>query len=182
MTVAMGHVPHRLTWEAFIELPEELLRHAELHDGEVVQIPSADRPHQLTLVNLIMALGPWVREHGGEIVPDPHVRIADYWGYQPDLAYYAPDRVPGSGYWKLAPNLAVEILSPSTRRKDLLRKPTHYFSVGLEELWLVDCGERLFHVLHANGEYHEWVDGDVALSSLLPNFEVAVTDLISQVS
>ncbi len=182
MTVAMDHIPHRLTWEAFIELPEELLRHAELHDGEVVQMASPDRPHQLTLVNLIMALGPWVREHGGELVPDPHVRIADYWGYQPDLAYYAPDRVPGSGYWKLAPNLAVEILSPSTRRKDLLRKPTHYFSVGVQELWLVDCDERVFHVLLPSGEYHEWVDGDSASSPLLPGFEVAVTDLISQAS
>ena len=119
MTVAMDQIPRRLTWEAFVELPEEL---------------------------------------------------------------HAPDRVPGSGYWKLAPNLAVEILSASTRRKDLLRKPTHYFSVGVEELWLVDCGERVFHVLHPNGDYHEWVDGDVALSPLLPDFEVAVTDLISQVS
>jgi Uma2 family endonuclease len=123
MTVAVDQIPHRLTWEAFIELPEELLRHAELHDGEVVEMASPDRPHQLTLVNLIGALLPWVREHGGEIVPDPHVRIADYWGYQPDLAYYAPDRVP--------------------------------------------C---------------EWVDGDVALSPLLPDFELVVTDLISKVS
>jgi Uma2 family endonuclease len=171
-----------LTWEAFIELPEELLRHAELHDGEVVEMASADRPHQLTLFNLIMAIGPWVREHGGELVPDPHVRIAERWGYQPDLAYYAPDRVPDSGYWKVAPNLAVEILSPSTRRKDLLRKPTHYFSVDVQELWLVDCDERVLHVLHPNGEYHEWVDGDVVVSLLLPGFEVAVVDLISQVS
>jgi Uma2 family endonuclease len=178
----MDHIPHRLTWEAFIELPEVLLRHAELHDGEVVVMAAPGRPHQLTLVNLIMALGPWVREHGGEMVPDPHVCIADYWGYQPDLAYYAPDRVPGTGYWKFAPNLAVEILSPSTRRKDLLRKPTHYFSAGVQELWLIDGDERVFHVLLPSGEYHEWVDGDSASSPLLPGFEVAVTDLISQVS
>jgi Uma2 family endonuclease len=127
MTVATDNAPHRLTWEAFIERPEELLRNAELHDGEVVQMASPDRPHQLALMKLIGALLPWVDQHGGELVTDPHVRIADYWGYQPVLAYYAPDRVPGSGYWKLAPNLAVEILPPSTRRKDLLRKPTHYF-------------------------------------------------------
>jgi Uma2 family endonuclease len=182
MTVAIDHIPHRLTWEAFIELPEALLRHAELHDGEVVEMASPDRPHQLTLVNLIMALGSWVRAHGGELVPDPHVRIADYWGYQPDLAYYSPDRVPGSGYWKLAPNLAVEILSPSTRREDLLRKPTHYFSVGVQELWLVDSDTRVFHVLFPSGQYHQWGDGDSVSSPLLPGFEVAVTDLISQVS
>jgi Uma2 family endonuclease len=130
-----------LTWEAFLELHEELLRHAELHDGEVVEMASPDRPHQLTLVNLIMALGPWVREHGGELVPER-----------------------------------------STRRKDLFRKPTHYFSVDVQELWLVDCDERVFHVLHTDGDYHEWIDGDTVISSLLPGFEVPVADVISQVS
>jgi Uma2 family endonuclease len=182
MTVATHPAPHRLTWEAFIELPEELLRNAELHDGEVVQMASPDRPHQLTLVNLIMPLGPWMRQHGGELVPDPHVRIADHWGYQPDLAYYAPDRVPGSGYWKVAPNLAVEILSPSIRRKDLLRKPTHYFSVDVRELWLVDVDERVVHVLRPDGEYHEWVDGDSVSSPLLPGFGADIAELITQVT
>ena len=72
--------------------------------------------------------------------------------------------------------------TPSTRRKDLLRKPTHYFSVGVLELWLVDCDERVFHVLHPNGEYHEWVDGDAVSSPLLAGFEAAVTELISLAS
>lgn len=80
------------------------------------------------------------------------------------------------------PNLAVEILSPSTRRKDVLRKPTHYFSVDVQELWLVDRDEPVFHVLHPSGEYHEWVEGDLVTSPLPPGFEVAVADLISQVS
>lgn len=182
MTVAIQPAPHRLTWEAFIELPDELLRHAELHDGGVLQMAPADRPHQLTLFNLILALGPWVREHGGEVAPDPHVRIADHWGYQPDLAYYAPDRVPGSGYWKLAPNLAVEILSSSTRRKDLLRKPAHYFSVGGEELWLIDVVGRTIHVVRSDGAYDEWTDGNTATSPLLPDFTADVSELIAVVS
>jgi Uma2 family endonuclease len=52
----------------------------------------------------------------------------------------------------------------------------------VQELWLVDRGERVFHGLHPNGEYHEWVDGDVVRSPLLPAFEAAVADLISQAS
>ena len=182
MTVATEHAPHRLTWEAFIELDEQLLRHAELHDGEVVVLGWPDRPHQLTLVNLILEMGPWVRDQGCELVPDPHVRIAEYWGYQPDLAYYSPDRVPGSGYWKQAPNLAVEILSPSTRRKDLLRKPTHYFSVGVQELWLIDVDDRVIHVLHPDGKYQEWTDGDLASFSLLAGFQADVATLLSDAS
>ena len=115
-----------------------------------------------------------------------HLRIdptsADYWGYQPDLAWYSADRVPGSGYWSEAPNLAVEILSPSTRRKDLLRKPTHYFSAGVQELWLIDGEERTIHVLRPTGEFGEFTDGDVVVSGLLAGCSVGVSEIISAVS
>ena len=179
MTVASPSAPHRLTWEAFIELPEEQLHNAELHDGVVVHMASPERHHQLVLVNLIGALLPWVRAHGGEMIPDAFVKIADYWGYQPDLAYYEPARVPeGRGYYRQAPNLAVEILSPSTRRKDLMRKPAHYFPVGVEELWLVDVEERLIMAMRPGPEHREWVDGDTIESAVVPGFAVAVTELL----
>ena len=179
MTVAIEPAPHRLTYEAFIELPEELLRNAELHDGEVVYVAAAERHHQLTLVNLILALGGWVREQRGEMIPDAFVRIAEHWGYQPDLAFYAADRVPeGRQYYQQAPNLVVEILSPSTRRKDLMRKPTHYLSVGVEEIWLVDVEERLIMVMGPGLAYHEFGEGDTVTSRVLPGFSAAFDDLI----
>lgn len=171
-----------LTWEAFIELPEELLKHAELLDGEVHQMATPGRLHQLTLVNLIVALDSWVRAYGGEMVPDPHVKIAARRGYQPDLAWYEPARVPSSGYYTVAPNFAVEILSPSTRRNDVLRKPTDYFAVGVQELWLVDVEVRKVIGLRPDSVSSEWRDGDTASCSLLPGFEIGVTDLIPRVS
>ena len=179
MTVAIEPAPHRLTWEAFIELPRELLRNAELHDGEVVYVAPAERHHQLTLVNLIGVLLPWVRKQHGEMIPDAFVRIAERWGYQPDLAFYTADRVPeGRSYYQQAPNLVVEILSPSTRRKDLMRKPPHYLSVGVEEIWLVDVEERLIMVIGPDLAYHEFATGDTLTSSVLPGFQVAFDELI----
>ena len=171
-----------LTWEAFIELPEELLKHAELLDGEVHQLATPDRPHQLALVNLIGAMFAWVRDNGGEMVPDPHVKIAARRGYQPDLAWYEPARVPASSYYTIAPNFAVEILSPSTRRVDMLRKPTDYFAVGVQELWLIYVDERVVIGLKPDVASSEWRDGDTISSSLLPGFEIAVSDLIPRVS
>lgn len=168
-----------LTWEAFLELPEELLRHAELHDGEVVEMASPGRPHQLALVNLIMILGRWVQDHGGEMVTDPHVRIAERWGYQPELAWYAPERVPASGYWTEAPNLAVEILSPTTRRIDVLRKPRHYLQAGVQQVWFVDVDEFVVHVLHPDGSMEAYGLGAVLTSTLLPGLEVPVNEVIT---
>lgn len=181
MTVSAESQRVGLTWEAFLELPEELLKHAELHDGEVVQMASPGRPHQLTLIQLIGTLLPWVKSFGGEIVPDPHVKIAARRGYQPDLAWYEPARMPSSGYWTLAPNLAIEILSPSTRRIDALRKPMDYFSVGVTELWLVDVDERYVVALRPGAPSTTWVDGDTVESPLLPRFSATVDDLIVRV-
>ena len=182
MSVA-AEPPHSgLTWEAFIELPDELLKHAELLDGEVHELASPGRPHQLTLVNLILALNPWVHAHGGEIVPDIHVKIAARRGYQPDLAWYEPARVPASGNYSAAPNFVVEILSPSTRRNDGLRKPTDYFAVGVQEMWLVDVDERMIIGLRPTSLSSEWRDGDTITTPVLPGLEIAATDLIPQVS
>jgi Uma2 family endonuclease len=167
-----------LTWEAFLELPEELLEHAELHDGEVVEMASPGRPHQLALVRLIVALDPWVRVAGGEIVPDPHVKITARRGYQPDLAWYAADRVPTSGYWTQPPNLVVEILSPSTRRRDVLRKPTDYFMVGVQEMWMIDLDEQAVVAVRPQAPSDEFLAGDTLTSPLLAGFQIAVSDLI----
>lgn len=177
-----SHLPRGLTWEEFIELPDELLRHAELHDGEVVEMASPGRPHQLALMNLILLLGPWVREHGGELVTDPHVRIAARWGFQPDLAWYSPARVPPSGYWTEPPDLAVEFLSPSTRRIDVLRKPGHYLQAGVRELWLVDVDEHVVHVLHPGGVMDLLEMGDTITSPLLPEFAASVAEIIPAVA
>lgn len=171
-----------LTWEAFIELPDELLKHAELLDGEVHQVASPARPHQQTLINLIGAMLPWVQTHGGEIAPDIHVQIAARRGYQPDLAWYEPARVPASGNYIAPPNFVVEILSPSTRRTDGLRKPTDYFSVGVQEMWLIDVDARWVIALRPTSLSSEWRDGDTITTPVLPGFEIAVTDLIPQVS
>jgi Uma2 family endonuclease len=183
MTVAIEHAPHRLTWESFTELPEEQLHNAELHDGVVVYTASPERHHQLTLVNLIGELLPWVRSHGGEMIPDAFVHVADFWGYQPDLAYYEAARVPeGRADYRDAPNLAVEILSPSTRRKDLMRKPAHYFAAGVQELWLIDVEERLVMVMRPGPQYAEWGEGDVMESPVLPGFAVEVSQVLAPFS
>jgi Uma2 family endonuclease len=114
-----------LTWEAFIELPEELLKHAELLDGEVHQMAAPGRPHQLALVNLIGAMFPWVQEHGGEMVTDTHVKIAARRGYQPDLAWYEPARVPDTGYYTLDERVVIglqpDVASSERRDGDMIR-------------------------------------------------------------
>ena len=59
-----------------------------------------------------------------------------------------------------------------------MRKPPHYLSVGVEEIWLVDVEERLIMVIGPDLAYHEFATGDTLTSSVLPGFQVAFDELI----
>ena len=86
-----------------------------------------------------------------------------------------------------APDLAVEVLSPSTRNVDLLRKRVDYARVGVRELWLIDPDESIAFVLRLPADppqpaefvQVEELDADGVLSSpLLPGLETPVRELL----
>jgi Uma2 family endonuclease len=74
----------------------------------------------------------------------------------PDLALVRPERLPASGYastfWRLGPDLAVEILSPSNRRRKIQQKLREYFASGTRLAWVVDPGKRIIEVHQPSAE------------------------------
>lgn len=180
-----------LTWVEFLALPEQELKHAELVDGEVlVNPPSAQ--HQRVVRNLLYALETWCRadEERGEVTMEPPVQASADSGYQPDLAWYPPERCAPPGEpaaFENPPALVVEVLSPSTRTLDMVRKRADYARVGVDELWMVDSDESVAFVLRrADAEATEFelvadLGADAELGSpLLPGFAVIVGDLTAQ--
>jgi Uma2 family endonuclease len=100
----------------------------------------------------------------------------------PDVAFVRAERLPAEedqvGFLRLAPDLAVEVLSPSERPGDIAAKVQMYLDAGVRLVWLVDPRARTVMV-HAPathvrilGESDEIDGGDV-----LPGFQVAVADL-----
>ncbi len=81
-----------LTWDAFVEFPEELLRVAELHDGGVVLMVDGTPIHQRAIGRLFYALETWVRSPigFGECMAEGYARIDDRNGYKPRVATSAP--------------------------------------------------------------------------------------------
>jgi Uma2 family endonuclease len=77
---------------------------------------------------------------------------------EPDVVFVAPDRVgqlTDERYVDIAPDLVVEVSSPSTRRLDLIKKRALYEREGVPEYWFVDLeAERVdVHRLDATGHY-----------------------------
>jgi len=65
----------------------------------------------------------------------------------PDVAYLSRARFPGGkfpteAYPSLAPDLAIEVLSPSNTKAEMARKRIEYFHSGVQLVWIVDCVDR----------------------------------------
>lgn len=181
-------LPSRLTWDEFLALPDEpQYKHAELIDGEVVVDP-ASWLHQHLVGEIYFVIQDWIRagsDRGG-VTLNPPVKIRNNRGYLPDVAWYREGRHrprQGQPYLEGAPDLAVEVLSPSTRTIDMIRKRADYAKVGVRELWLIDPEGPVAFVLRAvdgaDFVLVEELDAKGMLTSpLLPGFAVYVGGLI----
>ena len=176
-----------LTWEEFLELPDEpRFKHAELIDGEVVVNPANWR-HQHVVSELVTQLRTWTRGGPGRggVTLDPPVKINARRGYLPDVAWYREGRHrprASEFYLEGPPDLAIEVLSPSTRAVDLVRERADYARVGVCELWLVDPDVPTVLVLRAvdGPEFvlAEELDANGTLASpLLPGLAIPVAEL-----
>ncbi|MGI9003493.1 MAG: Uma2 family endonuclease [Pseudonocardia sp.] len=182
-----------LTWEEFLELPDEpRYRHAELVDGELILVNPPSWLHQQVVGALVALIWTWIRAEPGRgtVTMDPPVRITGIRGYLPDVAWYRDGRsrpAPGNPYLTGPPDLAVEVLSPSTRAFDVVRKRADYARVGVGELWLVDPENPSALVMRPPAQPTEPAEfvvveelgRDGALTSpLLPGLSIPVGELV----
>ena len=127
----------------------------ELIDGSLIVSPGPQLPHQDVVGNLHLLLRA-ACPSGLKVVLAPFaVALSDDTEVQPDLlvaprGQFTHKELPG------APLLAVEVLSPSTRRVDLLLKRDRLQSAGVASYWLVDPDEPSIIVLELRrGSYVE---------------------------
>src|SRR5256886_6250383 len=100
----------------------------------------------------------------------------------PDIAFIRRDRVPHpepSGYPDLAPDLAVEVLSPHNRPGETLAKVADWLSGGTSLVWVIDPERRQAHVYRQDGT-EAVVPGSETLSGedLLPGFRCALDAIL----
>ncbi|MDP9122302.1 MAG: Uma2 family endonuclease [Acidobacteriota bacterium] len=176
----------KLTYEDYALWPEDGRRH-EILDGEHYVTPAPTTGHQGVSGNLHLKLAPFVRqERLGFVLYAPlDVLLSEHDIAQPDLLFISNERagILTEANVKGAPDLLVEILSPSTRRRDETLKRDRYERFGVRELWLVDPRRRTLRV-HRRSESGflapvelSAAAGDVLATPLLPGFLVPVSEL-----
>jgi len=156
----VGAAKSLVTWREFIELPEGDTR--ELIDGRLVELePVTSKPHEWAVTVLAGQLYAWAREHGGMPLTSSYkVRISDLRGVMPDVQFYRADHgaVPDKARYKGAPDLVVEVISPSSVRYDRVVKLNWYASIGTAEYWIVDPIEKTLSRLVLDGGTYRIVE------------------------
>ena len=133
-------------------------RRYELYDGELSEVPAPIPRHQRVGFSIAEVLKEHERAAGGLMFLSPiDIVLTEYDVVQPDIVFFTARRI-GSidmGHAiRIPPDLAVEVLSPSTVSTDRGKKQRLFARFGVREYWLVDPDEHTIerHVL-AGGVY-----------------------------
>ncbi|WP_448584012.1 Uma2 family endonuclease [Thermocrinis sp.] len=141
------------TIKDYMELPEGAPY--QLIEGELIMSPAPNLEHQRASKRLFKKLSQAIESHQkGEVFYAPiDVYLDEENAFQPDLVVVLKDskaRIEERGIFG-APDVVVEILSPSTAYYDLTEKKEVYERVGVKEYWIVDPKRKSFEI-YANSE------------------------------
>jgi len=145
------------TYEDYAALPDDGLRY-EIVNGVLVMAPAPTPEHQDIVGEIYVALRTYVKLAGlGRVFMGPlDVQLSPENTFQPDLVVLLNAHLERVTEKKIsgAPDLAVEIASPSTAAYDRLTKYQTYAQAGIPEYWIVKPTRRTVEVLVLeNGEY-----------------------------
>ncbi len=137
----------KLTYQDYLEMPEEPGCRIEILDGILVKEPSPNVPHQRVSRRLQRLFEDyfWKVDPGGELFNAPlDTTFGDITVVQPDLLYVSGEqqnivketRVDGP------PALVIEVISPASYRKDRVQKMQIYQNAGVRHYWLVNPEEK----------------------------------------
>ena len=137
------------TIEDLRKLPDEI--RVELIDGVIYDMTAPKLIHQRILLELAVAFQYCIKESKSEckvtIAPrDVRLFQDDRNMFEPDILITCDRSKDLDDYYDGAPELVVEILSPSTRRKDFLIKTPAYQKAGVREYWIVDPRDKKVRV------------------------------------
>ena len=143
------------TLEDYDALPDDI--RVELIDGVIYDMASPSETHQLISMELSYQLRDAVRKNRGKCrvfaAPfDVQLDKDNKTMVQPDILVVCDRSQMGSRGVYGAPDLVIEVLSPSTARKDMSIKLRKYMTAGVREYWIVDPEEKQVLVYLRQGE------------------------------
>jgi len=140
---AYNHEGMKVTYEEFLKIARESENRYEYIDGEIYLLASPKVKHQKMVMSLSAEFFTWFQDR--ECMPlNAPLDVTLYKNDEPNvvqpdiLVICDPENIADDDTYKGTPTLVVEVLSGSTRSKDIIKKLELYMKSGVEEYWLVN--------------------------------------------
>ena len=170
-----------VTLDEYEQLPDESHRD-ELVRGRVVREPLPGAEHDRIAGRVFLLLV----EHGqrtgkGEVTFGAGYQLSEDTVRGPDVGFISRERLPAetpTGWWPLAPDLAVEVLSRSNRVSAMNEKVLQYLEAGTRLVWVIDPRTRIVTVHHSLREVVILrADDRLSGAPVVPELDITVSEL-----
>jgi Uma2 family endonuclease len=179
-------VPRKLAAEEFFWLAEPDAK--ELVDGEIVPMTPTLFRHGKVAGAFVEALRSWARRTGAGVVVTAEVGFVTRRDPDrvraPDVAFVSQERLAGrdldAAFFEGAPDLPIEVVSPSDRHTEVLAKVAEYLGAGARCVWVADPRTAQITIYRPDGPPATLgPDDDLDGEGVLPGFRVRVADLFA---
>lgn len=171
---------------ALYDQPENAEKRFELLNGEIIEVPSASPIHNAIVAAIFYFLYGFVRSHQlGLVFGDSTTYLLPNGDELiPDVSFISKERQgwPLPKAFEYAPDLAVEVASPSNSERQLLDKAESFLESGTKIVWLVFSETRSIYVCRRNADgsltlRKVTADGTLDGEDVLPGFTLPVRDV-----
>lgn len=179
--------PGTATEEDLLRLPKDVRRMCELIDGTLV-VKAMGYPESVLAMVLVGFLREFLRGKKLAAVsgPDGHIRFFGDQVRMPDVAVLLRDKLPDGELpteqiCPIAPDLAVEVLSPGNTKKEMKRRVREFFDSGVRLVWILDPKKRKVRVYTSPDDDTEFKeDGTLDGGDVLPGFTVSIEEWFAE--
>ncbi|HWL07319.1 MAG TPA: Uma2 family endonuclease [Planctomicrobium sp.] len=163
------------------DVPVELVR------GEIIEMTNPGARHGIVCSRIAFQLGKWAESQQSWLIctNDSGVLIQ----HNPDtvrgpgVLVIHQEKLPGGvipkGHLAVAPEVTIEVVSPSDRWDNILEKVSQFLHVGVGEVWVIDPEHRRLHLFKRDDEPTIFNEDQTFKSTLLTGFEIPVKELFS---
>jgi Uma2 family endonuclease len=171
----------KVTREEYLDLREDGYKY-DMIDGVLVMSPSAFFEHNDVLSEIISLLRVFLKQNeAGKAVVETDIYLPDGDDVlRPDITVILKENFGIiKGHIHGVPDIVVEILSESTRMRDLGIKADRYLKNGIKEYWIVDPDKKSIELWQNQKDHWKKSQGDELTSSLLKDLIIKKEDIFS---
>lgn len=158
----------------------------EIVYGEIKERPMPSPVHGRIQAEIAAELRNFVKPNQlGVIYTETHFEFAENLSRVPDVAFISLERFPEGGEdkssrWHIAPDLAVEVISPTDDYENVQEKITEYFTFGVKQVWIVSPESKTLTVYFSRTDVKILTENDELIGEeILPGFRLKLSEIFA---